>query len=180
MLICEGILFFIGLSMVASGRVKVGQRFIEGQRVRMAGWVLMSPPVIVFVIAMMIAPQYVDSNATLDEIVASLTPLLLFEFAVLVGAISLASWLIGHASNSQQQVPLTPMQMQMKMQMPPEPVFGKVLTLNEAALYLRISEDAVLDLINTGQLPAARFGGEYRIARSAIDDYLTGENETDA
>jgi excisionase family DNA binding protein len=175
MLICEGILFFIGLSMVVSGRVKVGQRFIEGQRVRMAGWVLMSPPVIVLVIAMMIAPQYVDSNATLDEIMASLTPLLFFEFAVLVGAIGLASWLIGHPAPGQQQIPMMPM----KMQMPPEPVFGKVLTLSEAALYLRISEDAVLDLIDAGQLPAARFGGEYRIARVAIDDYLTGNTGTD-
>jgi excisionase family DNA binding protein len=47
-----------------------------------------------------------------------------------------------------------------------------ILTVPEAAAYLRVTEEDVMRLIDDGKLPAARFGDSFRIARIAIDDFL--------
>ncbi|MBZ0277930.1 MAG: helix-turn-helix domain-containing protein, partial [Anaerolineae bacterium] len=47
-----------------------------------------------------------------------------------------------------------------------------VLTLTEAAQYLRISEAEVIQLIDDGRIAAARIGGNYRIARVVLDELL--------
>ncbi len=47
-----------------------------------------------------------------------------------------------------------------------------IMTVAEAASYMRVSESDVLDLINAGKLGAARIGDSYRIARIAIEDFL--------
>lgn len=47
-----------------------------------------------------------------------------------------------------------------------------VLTLAEAAKYLRTSEAGVLDAIEHQSLPARRIGQEWRILKSAIEQWL--------
>jgi excisionase family DNA binding protein len=47
-----------------------------------------------------------------------------------------------------------------------------VLTLNEAAELLRSDDATVANLIELGELPARRVGGEWRLARAAILDWL--------
>jgi excisionase family DNA binding protein len=47
-----------------------------------------------------------------------------------------------------------------------------IMTVAEAAVYMRVSESDVLDLIEQGRLGAARIGSTYRIARIAIDDFM--------
>ena len=47
-----------------------------------------------------------------------------------------------------------------------------VLTVSEAARYLRVDPVYVLHLIEDGDLKAKAIGGEYRIPRRALDDYL--------
>ncbi|MBK8030505.1 MAG: helix-turn-helix domain-containing protein [Anaerolineae bacterium] len=46
------------------------------------------------------------------------------------------------------------------------------MTVEEVALYLRVSPDEVLRLINEGKLGAARIGSTYRIARIAVEDFM--------
>jgi excisionase family DNA binding protein len=47
-----------------------------------------------------------------------------------------------------------------------------VLTLPEVASYLRLSESAVLRLVQEQGLPARRVGNEWRFLRAAIQDWL--------
>ena len=47
-----------------------------------------------------------------------------------------------------------------------------VLTLAEAAEYLRTSEAGVIDAIEQQNLPARRIGQEWRILKSAIEQWL--------
>ena len=48
----------------------------------------------------------------------------------------------------------------------------EVLTLEEAAVFLRVSPDAVLRLIVQQALPAREIEGEWRFLRAALADWL--------
>jgi len=50
---------------------------------------------------------------------------------------------------------------------------GDVLTLDEAAAYLRVSTDDVLQMIKAQDLPGRKFGAEWRFCRAAIQDWLS-------
>jgi len=49
-----------------------------------------------------------------------------------------------------------------------------VLTLEEAAAYLKVSTADVQAIIDSGELKARKIGSQYRISKSAIDAYLAG------
>jgi excisionase family DNA binding protein len=49
---------------------------------------------------------------------------------------------------------------------------GEVLTLNEAAAYLRLPESDVLQLVKEQGLPARHLGKEWRFLKFAIQDWL--------
>jgi excisionase family DNA binding protein len=49
----------------------------------------------------------------------------------------------------------------------------EVLTLAEAAAYLRVAEEELADLAVGGGIPARRIGGEWRFLRGALDDWLS-------
>src|SRR5262249_18283609 len=53
-----------------------------------------------------------------------------------------------------------------------QPRLEKILTLAEAAAYLRVPEDVLLKLADEGGVPARRIGGEWRFLRKALDDWL--------
>lgn len=48
------------------------------------------------------------------------------------------------------------------------------LDLMEAAEFLRISRTTMLRLLKRGDIQAVKVGGQWRILRSALDDYLSG------
>jgi excisionase family DNA binding protein len=48
-----------------------------------------------------------------------------------------------------------------------------IMTLSEAAAYMRVGEDDVLAVIQSGELKAKKIGTSYRISKQAIDDYLS-------
>ena len=48
-----------------------------------------------------------------------------------------------------------------------------VLTLDEAAAYLRVPAVDVLDMIATQNLPGRKFGAEWRFFRAALQDWLS-------
>lgn len=56
---------------------------------------------------------------------------------------------------------------------PPSP--KSIMTIAEAAAYIGQSPADVERLIDQNRMPAAKGPGGYRIARSALDDYLAGE-----
>ncbi len=49
-----------------------------------------------------------------------------------------------------------------------------VMTLDEAAAYLRVSAADVQAIIESGELKARKIGTQYRISKEAIDGYLSG------
>jgi excisionase family DNA binding protein len=52
------------------------------------------------------------------------------------------------------------------------PVTGEVLTLAEAAAYLRLPEKDVIGAATTQGLPGRMIGGEWRFAKAAIQKWL--------
>jgi excisionase family DNA binding protein len=51
-------------------------------------------------------------------------------------------------------------------------VGAEVLTPAETAAYLRVPDEAVLELIDKGTLPAQRIGGEWRLLKRAVVEWL--------
>lgn len=54
-----------------------------------------------------------------------------------------------------------------------------VLTLTEAAQFLRVSESDVLDLAGRQEMPGRQIGAEWRFHRAALSDWLRAESPTD-
>jgi excisionase family DNA binding protein len=48
-----------------------------------------------------------------------------------------------------------------------------VMTLSEAAAYMRVGEEDVLEVINSGELKARKIGSSYRISKQAVDEFLS-------
>ena len=55
-------------------------------------------------------------------------------------------------------------------------VTAPVLTLTEAAAYLRVNEDAVLDLVRQQGLPARCVGQDWRFSQAALEVWLATPN----
>jgi excisionase family DNA binding protein len=47
-----------------------------------------------------------------------------------------------------------------------------IMTLSEAAAYMRVGEEDVLEVIKAGELKAKKIGTNYRISKQAIDEFL--------
>jgi excisionase family DNA binding protein len=54
----------------------------------------------------------------------------------------------------------------------PAPDLDDVLTLAEAAAYLRVAEAAVVDSVNTQGLPGRQIGGAWRFLKSSLQSWL--------
>ena len=49
---------------------------------------------------------------------------------------------------------------------------GEILTLDEAAAYLRVSEDALRAMVGDDAIPAQTIGGEWRFLKRALHEWL--------
>jgi excisionase family DNA binding protein len=49
----------------------------------------------------------------------------------------------------------------------------EIMTISEAAAYMRVGEEDVLEVIQANELKAKKIGSSYRISKKAIDDYLS-------
>jgi excisionase family DNA binding protein len=58
-----------------------------------------------------------------------------------------------------------------------QPLKSDVLTLPEAAAYLRVSADDVVRMIDAEGLPARKFGSEWRFFKTAIQQWLSQPNK---
>ena len=47
-----------------------------------------------------------------------------------------------------------------------------ILTLSEVAEYLKISEKTLLKMVNSGEIPSAKIGNQWRFSRAMINDWL--------
>ena len=53
------------------------------------------------------------------------------------------------------------------------PATPDIMTLSEAAAYVRVGEEDLLEAIKAGQLKAKKIGSSYRITKQAIDEFLS-------
>lgn len=55
---------------------------------------------------------------------------------------------------------------------PAAAVAPDIMTLSEAAAYMRVGEEDILEAIKAGQLKAKQIGSSYRISKQAVDEFL--------
>jgi excisionase family DNA binding protein len=53
---------------------------------------------------------------------------------------------------------------------------GEVLTLEEAAGYLKMPQDAIEREVNQGKIPGRRIDRTWRFHKSALDEWLQGQD----
>jgi excisionase family DNA binding protein len=53
----------------------------------------------------------------------------------------------------------------------------EILTVKELCDYLKLSKKTILKLLNSGEIPARKVGGSWRILKSQVDNYLKGNKE---
>jgi excisionase family DNA binding protein len=161
---CSGIAFFFGLFLLFRGQLIINNRVIPKDRTRLIGLALMAPLVIGLLVGFVIG----QSSGVLDF--DTLQNAALVELVALIIAFGVVYYLISTTPPSD-TVPMPSMR-PFAPPTPAQPSVHDILTVPEAAAYLRVSEQEVMRLIDEGKLPAARIGDSFRIARIAIDDFL--------
>jgi excisionase family DNA binding protein len=162
------ILFLVGLILLFKGEFTFSNRRFSRDRARTAAIFLMIPAAFDLCAGFYIGinltdGQTMDMNALIEAI--SNPTLTMIQLLMMIGAVGAAFyWLYSAPANPDSDV----------RSMPAAPT-KDVMTPAEAANYLRVTEPDVIALIDGGHLPAARIAGEYRIARRAVDDYLSSQ-----
>jgi hypothetical protein len=173
------VMFVLGIVLLNRSRVNIPLMNIsaEGSAVRTAGIVLMLPlgvSIVLGILAGMISRG--DPQALLDAVAS-------VAFLELIAIISSAA--AAYVILKRNEVPFSsdqpssapqrrPHPLEAAQPRPVEPVqqqFPRVMTLRDAARYLGVPEQRILDAINNGELAAARGNNGYSIARIVLDEY---------
>jgi excisionase family DNA binding protein len=196
------ILFVLGAYLWYTGRFAFGSLNTQGRHIKAAGAVLMLPAGGTFVLSFILGLVFLTSDTML---VAMINIMAMVEFFSLIAAVIIAYILIADPQNAprlpgilgeiqaerraqeKSGVPSTSTPAsRIRPSVPsakPSPAairpdsFGAVLTVQEAASYMRLNEADILKLIDDGKLAAARINYSYRIARSNLDELLN-EHDT--
>ena len=186
------ILLLIGIFLLIKGDFRIAGRSIPKDQGRLIGIVLAAPFTISFCASFFIVSSYVSTidPTTLDSFDTLMTlmdspeyaGLMTLEVVSMIIAVAVAGYLIFSRPQTPPGVPAEfPPPMRPPSASYPLPLstltsstpLPSVMTVAEAAAYLRVTEADIQGLIDDGKLPAARTASGFRIARSAIDDYLT-------
>lgn len=52
------------------------------------------------------------------------------------------------------------------------PEDNQVMTVRQVAAFLQFSETKVYRMLNKGEIPGMKFGGQWRVLRSALEEYM--------
>jgi excisionase family DNA binding protein len=166
--------FFVGVVLLFKGGFSFFGRTVGKPQSRLIALALMAPLVLEFCVSTMLA--YNNMQITPDGAI-SISPDAFASIADTLSGIEIISVLvaIGFAVftvfGSPQIGTLTPPAQRPQPTSIPQRA-PDIMTVAEAAAYMRVSETEVMNLINEGKLGAARIGSTYRIARIAIDDFM--------
>jgi excisionase family DNA binding protein len=174
---CHGLFVIMRLYALLAGKFTlVGNRSVEGNRARTIGLVLILPTVITLC-AVAAQVDSGPSGTTLNRRTA--TQLDSLSCILLIGALIVAAYLTLTAppgtpayatvSPLDDQSYYPPGMLSGTSQAPPEKT---ILSLPDAAAYLRISESDLLALVESGRIEAGRFGTQYRFSKESLDAYL--------
>jgi excisionase family DNA binding protein len=157
---CSGAAFIIGIILLLKGEFRLSNRSVPRDRTRAIALILMAPLVIGICAGLVIVSG--DPELSMDTI----QTVTFVELAALAIAVGLALYNV-------YTLPETPEGVSSNFYVPTAPRTPDIMTVSEAADYLRVPESEVLRLIDEGKLGAARIGDSYRIARRAVDDFLS-------
>lgn len=144
MIVCAGILFFVGAVILFTGKVTIsGGRIVTGTRARVVGFFFIAPVVATLLLEWIIGSSFEDLH---------LVEAAIFFLCLLIGVV------VGISDENATR------RNEKYADLPP------VLTMAEAARYLRVNETKVFQLIQTERLRATLIGGEYRISRESIEE----------
>ncbi len=175
------IAFFVGLALLFKGPFRIAGRNVSRQISRRSAFTLMLPLVVSLVLSfcggLTIAssnPDQLDYNALMN----------VAEQVYTIGAILLifvVAFVVYQIYTLPKSAPLTSPEARFAATPAASSAYNppNVMTPAEAATYLRISEAQVRELIDAGQIPAARISSDYRIARIALDDFLSHNKADD-
>ncbi|RJO94708.1 DNA-binding protein [Exiguobacterium sp. RIT452] len=54
----------------------------------------------------------------------------------------------------------------------------RLLTIKEVADYLQVNERTVMRYINSGEITSIKFGGQRRISKQAVEDFINRHTTT--
>jgi excisionase family DNA binding protein len=162
---CSGVVFLLGLFVFfRGGQFTFNGHTVPKERGRLIAGIIMLP----FVFGVL-AGGYLGlrggPNMTLDTLMQSGSSLFIIEILMLVVVVGVALYMIY----------TSPAEWNPSPRLTNTPIPKDVMTPAEAAIYLRVTEPDIIALIDGGHLPAARIAGQYRIARRAVDDYLSSQ-----
>ena len=168
------ILFVIGAVLYFTQRVNLGKFRTEGHHVRAAGIVLMFPAAFTFLLSLfagLIFASNLDALPLVFRVLAfvEISTMILAAMItyILVAAPAGAPRLpgiLGHIQNEGHNAPSA-------QRHAPEP-FPSIMSIAQAARYVKMSEAEIQALIDASQLGAARINNGYRIARRSLDELL--------
>jgi excisionase family DNA binding protein len=146
-IICSGILFIVGVVILVSGRVMIsGGRLVTGMRARVVALCFLLPVPLNAVLNALFGTGYTDYY---------LVEAAVFFLCLLLGVI------VGLSADS-----IDTKRPTVYADLPP------VLTVEETARYLRVSEGEVRRLIKSERLRAAWVGSKYRISKEALEAFM--------
>jgi len=172
------IAFFIGLIILFKGGFRLGGRTVTQRQGRSIAFYLMAPLILLFCASTLLIYNYIQFNEDgtftigADAFNSVSNTIGIVELIAVGIAVLLVIMTIygqpksdaGTPSPARQTASAAP-------SVAPSP---NIMTVAEAAAYMRITAKEVLGLIDQGKLGAARIGDTYRIARIAIEDFMTG------
>jgi excisionase family DNA binding protein len=172
------IMFLVGLFLLFKGGFTFGSRTIARMQSRIIAFALMAPLVITFCMAYILLSNSVqfgeNGSFTLDEnmVYEVFDRISGFDLILMIAALVLVGYTIYSAPKG---VPPALRQTAGQPQTQGSATFNRIpdiMTVAEAAAYMRVTEADVISLIDQGKLGAARIGDSYRIARIAIEDFM--------
>lgn len=184
------ILMIVGAVLFYTGKIKFGSIDAEGKHVKGAGLILMLPAAGAFVLSLIIGFLFAGS---IDLALSMLNFVAVLEFVGMIAAVFVAYRMIVDPANAphlptiidnlvgqerrQGKRTVTVPALNVPSATRQAPIQTKpVMTVSEAALYMNMKESQVVDLIDSGQLPAARVNYKYQIAKSLIDEWMENRN----
>jgi excisionase family DNA binding protein len=168
------ILFLVGFTLVFLGRIKFNEINEEGPQVRAAGIVLMTP----FLGALLLNVMLNLMNRSSQEAAALIG---LLEFVGWIAAAAIAYSLVFRRSGlptlSFKPIQTNQVRMPNVRAFDRRDSFPKLMSVTEAARYLNVNEQFIMEAINEGRLAAAKVNQRYTISRSALDELLHGSDD---
>ncbi|NDJ59608.1 MAG: helix-turn-helix domain-containing protein [Chloroflexi bacterium] len=177
--------FIIGLVFLFRGEFRIAERTVPRTQARTIAILLMAPLVIGFcTLSLLLDPTLIDLDdpmAAMDDpaVLQAATQAGIIQLGALVVAVSASVYLIySLPRDSERSAPAQSSRPVPNMAAAPVPkTYPSIMTVSEAAEYLRVGEADIQALIDEGKLAAARTSSGYRIAKQVIDDYLAGDTE---